>query len=75
MRRIRTCDLQLTGPKTTTPKKFEKITKKKLFIFFLKKRKFSQKKSLKIPRGTRNNQNKAMSIFRDITKKHDFFLK
>ena len=32
--RIRTCDIQLTGPKTIRPKKFEKITKKKLFDFF-----------------------------------------
>ena len=34
MRKIQTCDLQLTGPKTIRPKKFEKITKKKMFDFF-----------------------------------------
>ena len=43
MRRIRTCDLKLTGPKTIRPKKFEKITKKKLFDFFETKEKFLRK--------------------------------
>ena len=59
-------------PKCTRPKTFEKVTKKSSK---LKKKKISQKKSLKFPRVTRNNQNKAMSIFRDTTKNHDFFLK
>ena len=72
MRRTRTCELRLTGPRTTTDlKNAKKSLKKKVVPNFLQTKKksiFSQKMSFKL-----NNQNKKMSIFRDIPKKHDFF--
>ena len=75
MRRIRTCDLQLTGPKTIRPKKFEKITQKKLFAYFWKKRKFSKKKSLNFLEGRELIITRQWVFFEIFPKNMIFFSK
>ena len=74
MRRIRTCDLKLTGPKTIRPKKFEKITKKKDVRFFLKILKFlifleffSENVLKTLLRGKESTRKKCRIVFEKFT--------